>query len=180
MTRLRKCLKFLGQATWPRRASPCLDLDSTCRTQLRASSASRICPNRESFDAVGTSSIAVVLAARDSATAMTRAHACCMTSEIWCLDARKTFTWFTPNIAAASAAYHSTRIPPITPCRRPTTLTALSPSQSGSWSRMAYRIKPPAGTYGVTTEFSSLMLPSRTGWSPGGKKGSPPSRRRVP
>jgi hypothetical protein len=55
-------------------------------------------------------------------------------------------------------------------CRMHTTLTVSSHSRSDSWLRTAYRIKPPAGTCGVTTAFSSLMRPSRTGWRPGGKK----------
>ena len=100
----------------------------------------------------------------------TRTRASCMTSETWCPDAPKTFTWFTPNIAVTSAAYRSTRRPLITPCPRPTTLIASCRSRSDWWLRTAYRTKPPAGTYGVTTVFSSLMRPSRTGWRPGGKK----------
>jgi Transposase len=149
---------------------PCLDLDNICRTQLRASSAPKICPNRESFDAVATSNMVIVRDAINGVTAMIRARASCMTWETWCPAAPKTFTWFTPNIAVASAAYRSMRTPPITPCPRPTTLTASSHLRSDWWLRTAYRTKPPAGTCGVTTAFSSHMRPSRTGWRPGGKK----------
>jgi hypothetical protein len=170
VTHLRKSRKFLGQSTWPRRASLCLDLDNICRTQPRALSASRICPSRESFDAVATSNMVVVRDAKNGATAMTRARVSCMTWEIWCPGAPKIFAWFTPNIAVASAAFRSMQTPPIMPCPRPITLTASSHSQSGWWLRTDYRTKPSAGTCGVTTAFSSLMPPSRTGWRPGGKK----------
>ena len=149
---------------------PCLDLDNICRTQPRASSAPKICPKRESFAAVATSNVVIVHDAENDVTAMIRARASCMTLETWCPDAPKIFTWFTPNIAVASAACRSMRTPPITPCPRPTTLTVSSHSRSDSWLRTAYRTRPPAGTCGVTTAFSSLMRPSRTGWRPGGKK----------
>ena len=112
----------------------------------------------------------IVHDAENDVTATIRARASCTTSETWCPDARKTFTWFTPNIAVASVGYRSTRTPPITPCPRPTTLIASFRSRSDWWLRTAYRTKPPAGTYGVTTAFSSLTRPSRTGWRPGGKK----------
>jgi hypothetical protein len=147
-----------------------VDLDNICRTQPRASSASKICQSRGSFDAVATSNIVIVRDAKNGVTAMIRAHASCMTWETWCPDGPKTFTWFTPNIAVTSAANPSTRTPPTTPCPNPITHIASSHSRFDWWSRTAYRTKPPAGTCGVTTAFSSLMPPFRTGWRPGGKK----------
>ena len=179
MTQSRKCRKFLGQATWPRRAAPWMDRGNICRTQPRASSISRICPSQESFDGVATSNMVVVHVAKNGAIGMTRAHASCMMWETWCPDVPKTFTWFTPNIAVASAVYRSTRIPPITPCPSRTIRIVSSHSPCGWWSRTAYRTKPPAGACGVIIAFSSRMPPSRTGWRPGGKKGGGPNGRRL-
>ena len=170
MTQLRKCRKFLGRVTWPRRASPCVDRDNICRTQPRASSAPKICQSRGSFDAVATSNIVVVRDAKNGVTDMIRARASCMTWATWCPVGPKTFTWFTPNIAVTSAANPSTRTRPTTPCPNPITPIASSPSRCDWSSRTACRTKPPAGICGATTAFSSLTPPSRTGWRPGGKK----------
>jgi len=56
------------------------------------------------------------------------------------------------------------------PCPTLITPTASFRWRFDSWSKMAYLTSQPAGTCGVTIEFSSPMQPSRTGWRPGGKK----------
>jgi Transposase len=149
---------------------PCLVPGSISRTLPKVSPDRKISPNLKSFDVAATFPGAHARCAADLAFGIVPSRASCTMSATWYPVGRVTSILFTRNIAAPNATDFSTRTPPITPCPRPTTLTASSHSRSDWWLRTAYRTKPPAGTCGVTTAFSSLMRPSRTGWRPGGKK----------
>jgi hypothetical protein len=74
------------------------------------------------------------------------------------------------SIIAASAVGSSMRTSPTMPCLTLITPTASFRWRFDSWSKTAYLTSQPAGTCGVTIEFSFPMQPSRTGWRPGGKK----------
>jgi len=148
----------------------CLVPGSISRTLPRVSPSRKISPNPKSFDVAATFPTAHALCAANLALGIVPLRASCTMSATWFPVGRATSISFTRSIAALDATDFLTRTPPITPCPRPTTLTASSHSRSEWWLRTAYRTKPPAGTCGVTTAFSSLTRPSRTGWRPGGKK----------
>ncbi len=60
VTQASKCRKFRAKDSWPRRALPCLVPGSTLQTPPRVLPSQKICHQRRSFDAVATSSVALV------------------------------------------------------------------------------------------------------------------------
>lgn len=170
MTAFSKSRKFVGRITWPRRALLCLVQGAISRTQRKGLLVPRIFPKRRLLNVAGTSAIGLVPPVAGPVSVAVQANESCTTSATWFPVDLATSISSTPNTVARAVACTSTLTCRTTHCQSPITPIASWPCPCGwSW-RMAYRIKPPVGISGVTTEFLSLTPRSRTGWKPGGKK----------
>ncbi len=174
VTQASKCRKFRAKDSWPRRALPCLVPGSTLQTPPRVLPSQKICHQRRSFDAVATSSVALVRTVGRAAFVTVWLRASCMTWAIWFRRGLATSIWSTRGTAAPCAARSSTQTRRTTLCPRPITRIASFPWPC-DWSwRMACPIKRPVGICGATTGFLSPSPRSKTGWRPG-EKGGPPN-----
>ena len=173
MTKTSKSCKFLGRSTWLRRTLLCLAPDNICRMSRKASRSLKICPKPRSFDVVGTSPIALVLFVVNPVSAAEQADESCTTWVTWLLGGHALFTSFARSIVARAVGNTSTRTCPTTRYPRPTTRIASCPWPCDSSWKTACPIKPPAGTCGAITAFSSPFATIQNWVEAGGKKGGP-------
>ncbi len=104
------------------------------------------------------------------ATANGRSNGRYVTLEICSLGDLEAYGSPTHSITVVNAKATSMWMSPIWPRLRATTRTALSPWPYDWWWRTACPTGQPVGISGETTGCLSPLPPSRTGWSPGGKK----------
>lgn len=94
----------------------------------------------------------------------------CMTWAIWSPTVPGTWWSPTPSIVVPAATSTSTWISWTWPLPTAITHVGSLPWPYGWWSRTAYPIDRPPGTYGATTGSLSPLPPSKIGWKRGEKR----------